>query len=634
MTVFQGFSAPKSNTLYTPNQFFDVVIPNSSRGTIRLVAYLIRKTLGWVDTEGNPKNSEAYASYKELEQKAGIGHSAIRAAIDEALEKRYIECLSMGAPHSPGQTGHSALYRLRWDHSGEYIKDPFAFDGFFRANGHLTYIPNAFFDYLIPREKLSVIRVVAAIIRYSIGFKEGEGYRRQHISMSLSQLQRKTLMHKETASLGIQEALALGYLKREQEGIFSPDLSIQRAATYSLRWEGERVSNVAVSNLKKPNSKASLRKSVQDGDGGHSENPSRNRDEDTPKIRPGDLIGTLQNSVQESDQNSVQEASENPSRKPPEIRPGGRSENPSTIEITNLNNTPKQQQPSELDVVEGDSLRSGVLRDLTDPSSAGFTRAAAIRLMETYPVERIRRVLDTLSTEGARSKPAVITAAVKDGTYRLEARPAVVPAESRFAEGFYQGRAGTVEGDATVARASKADLAAAAPVVRRLLGKRAPGEPAAWGESFGKYVRSKSDGPKKIVTLTLAVKAYGDDWLRSVDAEIEKGRRERQERARQSHEEAQKAMYEAYLAAEAHRMESSGEEAYEAFLDEIALKVSRTERSNVYSERAKKELLADLTSEAGRRARFQEFFLSRKMVMSFWEWDQKINPQRFMEESV
>ena len=611
-SVFQGFAAPQSNTLYTPNQFFDVVLPHSSRGAIRLVSYLLRRTLGWVNRDGVPINTEAYASYKELETKAGIGHSAIRAAIDEALDKRYIECLTVGSPHVVGQAGYTALYRLRWDPSGEYLTDPYSFDGFYRGNAHLTYVPNAFFDHLIPREKLSVIRVVGAIMRNSIGFQETQGFRRQRVAMSLTELQRKTRLHKETAGLGIQEALSRGYLKREQDGIFSPDAAVQRAATYSVRWAGETADLAATASMSPASSGGTLRKSVQSSDEGHSENPSR-----------------------ETLRKSVQEHSDIPSRNTPKIRPEERSENPSSIEITDLNNTPKQQQ-AHLDVVAGDSLRFEVMRDLLDPEIAGFTRSAAIRLVENYPVERIRKVLDTLSTEGARSKPAVITSAVKDGGYRLDPRPIAVPAETQFAGGFYRGRAtaGADEGEGTVATPSRSDLATAGPVVRRLLGKRTPGEPTAWGESFGKFVRAVDTGPRKIATLTLAVKAHGDDWIRSVEAEMEKGRRSRLERARTGHQEAHSATYEAYLAAEAHRFEKSNHEAFQGFLEEQEESARRIERSSLRSERAKSLALADLRSEAGRHVRFRDYFVERRLVLGFWEWDQRINPRKFMEESV
>lgn len=52
--TFHNFKPPTSNTTYTPNQFFDVVIPHFSRGVVRIVAYLLRKTLGLVRREWKP----------------------------------------------------------------------------------------------------------------------------------------------------------------------------------------------------------------------------------------------------------------------------------------------------------------------------------------------------------------------------------------------------------------------------------------------------------------------------------------------------------------------------------------------------------------------------------------------------
>jgi hypothetical protein len=70
--AFQGFKPPTSSTTYTPNQFFDVVLPHASRGCLRAVAYLIRKTLGWSDEEGNPQNPEAHVSFREFIDQAGV----------------------------------------------------------------------------------------------------------------------------------------------------------------------------------------------------------------------------------------------------------------------------------------------------------------------------------------------------------------------------------------------------------------------------------------------------------------------------------------------------------------------------------------------------------------------------------
>jgi hypothetical protein len=68
---FPGFAPPTSNTTYTPNQFFDVVLPHASRGCIRIVAYLLRKTLGWCDALGNPQREQIAVSNSELERRAG-----------------------------------------------------------------------------------------------------------------------------------------------------------------------------------------------------------------------------------------------------------------------------------------------------------------------------------------------------------------------------------------------------------------------------------------------------------------------------------------------------------------------------------------------------------------------------------
>ena len=79
---FRGFALPTSNTTYTPNQFFDVCLNHCSRGCVRLVAFLIRKTLGWCDAEGNPQSELHLVSYSDFEQ-AGISRAkALVCAVD------------------------------------------------------------------------------------------------------------------------------------------------------------------------------------------------------------------------------------------------------------------------------------------------------------------------------------------------------------------------------------------------------------------------------------------------------------------------------------------------------------------------------------------------------------------------
>jgi hypothetical protein len=161
ISAFHGFKAPTSNTTYTPNQFFDVVIPNFSRGVVRIVAYLVRKTLGWCDANGNPQEEQIEVTYSELETKAGVSRDMIRGALDDALAGHLIECVTEGRAKHAHDAGQSARYQLCWS-SAPYTTRLEDFRGFFEGEGNRTDIPNEFFDVLIPNEPLSVIKVVGA----------------------------------------------------------------------------------------------------------------------------------------------------------------------------------------------------------------------------------------------------------------------------------------------------------------------------------------------------------------------------------------------------------------------------------------------------------------------------------------
>lgn len=136
---------------------------------MRIVGYLIRKTLGWCDANGNPQEEQIEASYSELELKAGVSRDMIRSALDDALAGNVLECAREGRPKITHDAGQSALYSLRWS-GAAYTTRPAEFHGFFEGDGNRTDIPNEFFDVVIPNEPLSVIKVVGSVIRHSIGF--------------------------------------------------------------------------------------------------------------------------------------------------------------------------------------------------------------------------------------------------------------------------------------------------------------------------------------------------------------------------------------------------------------------------------------------------------------------------------
>jgi hypothetical protein len=236
--TFSGYSPPGSNTTYTPNQFFDVVLPHSSRGVVRIVGYMLRRILGWSDANGNPVQSQVAFTYSDLIKQANVSRSMIKEAVDEAISRHFIRCVREPRPKMAGQSAVSGVYELNWSDEAAYIKDIEYFRGFFSGNGNLTNIPNDFFDYTLREEPLSVIRVVGAIARHTIGFQTSYGFRRQEVQASMSRLHRLTgISSRDLLSEAIQESVKRGHIVRVVEGKFEAGSSKDSIATiYALRW--------------------------------------------------------------------------------------------------------------------------------------------------------------------------------------------------------------------------------------------------------------------------------------------------------------------------------------------------------------------------------------------------------------
>ena len=144
---FAGFAPLEGNFLYCPNQFFEVCLRNHSRGAVRLVGYLLLKTLGWLDGKGLPVEQQIRVTYRELIAHAGISRGALSGAIDEAIIAKFIERVA---------TSPAATFALRWDSGDAYQMDSRTFAGIYAGEGYRSPIPLAYFSQILPQEPLSV----------------------------------------------------------------------------------------------------------------------------------------------------------------------------------------------------------------------------------------------------------------------------------------------------------------------------------------------------------------------------------------------------------------------------------------------------------------------------------------------
>ncbi len=474
--LFTGFAAPTSNTTFAPNQFFDVCLRYHSRGVVRLVAYLIRQTLGWCDANGQPLHERVEISYRELIEKAGISRGVIRRSLDEAIAGGFIECVRPGKASSAHAKAESAHYQLRWDTSPQYHKDPNNFRGFFEGEGNRTDIPNQFFDHVVPHEALSVVKVVGSVIRFSIGFQARHGRRRQQASLSYRDIERYArLRDTHTLAAAIRHAEECHYILRLQDGIFDPNGGAQsRPAIFALRW--------ADSSPFYP----------------------------TGSETPAALI--------------VADRFKNPSGTGSKTPAANRFKNPSDIQTKLTKEIVKQQQA----VVETPEALAFLKRE-------GFSEEVARSLSAGFPSERIREQIEWLARRApSRNRLGMLRRAIEENwPAPEELRHAEVSKERDFAQNFYAGLAGNPR--MAVAEPSNRDLQVAAEFVARLLAaKPMKVDAAAWARDFARYVRARKR-ETDVASLVLALRLHGDAWLLRFAQTQDQNRNAEIETARAAH---------------------------------------------------------------------------------------------------
>jgi len=600
---FQGYAPPTSSTTFTPNQFYDVVLPTASRGALRLVSYLIRKTLGWSDRNGNPQNPDAAISYRELSDRAGIGRGRVKEAIDEAVERRFIECLRFGRPHKSGEEGYSARYSLKWGTSDRYITDPDEFDGFFAGLGNLTHIPNQFFDLSVPTLNLSVVKVVGVIIRNTIGFQTKFGFRRQEAALSFTDIMRKTgIGSRTTVSEAIRTAVDGKHIRLVSKGVFDQNAGQNsKAAVYAVNWSDDIYSS-------NPEVRTIPRRGIRGGE------PSQDRlspsNYPAPKADrglasqngPGDVPGSGPKTAPKVDSE--------------------RLPNWTAIRNNKRNNTLKQQQVDAEEVVA-----EGKRETLDRLVSEGIEKTAARRLLADFSLERIQRQLEWLPSRPVRSsRTGFLIRAIEIDM------PAPANAEHQqtsgnlFAAHFYAEIAGNP--DQPISEPSSEETRASGNLLAKLKATESPNE---LGRGFARLVLSrKPETRSRSMALTFALRQFGDAFLKQHrESQIATGASESLEE-RRAHEQRMRSRYEAHIAATVRGLESNPKliQEFETDSDKKLASFRKV------SERGYEMLRHDLQTKDGRAQLFLEFLQRKHPVLlpNFWQWDSNVNDYPFQSK--
>lgn len=105
---FKGFRSLKANFTTTPNQYFDKVVGHYHPCVERVVAILIRSTLGWEDPDTGERRLEAELALSDF-VRPELSRNSARTGIAGAIDAGFIVETMPATNHAP------ARYALRWE---------------------------------------------------------------------------------------------------------------------------------------------------------------------------------------------------------------------------------------------------------------------------------------------------------------------------------------------------------------------------------------------------------------------------------------------------------------------------------------------------------------------------------------
>lgn len=618
--VFHGYPPPYSNTIYAPNQFLSVVLPNASLNCIRLVAYLIEKALAWADGEDEPTDGLAWVPYSLIAKESCVSRSKLQSAIDEALDSRYIVAERFGKPIEPRQEGYPANYSLKWSTDRPYTEDPDEFDGFFGTpdgkDGNRTHIPKSFFEHTIPDETRAVIQVVGAIMRYTIGFELRRGYRRRVVKMSWRRLQDETnIGSPNTLKDALDRATKGSHIEVLEEGIFDPKAGANsRPAVYTLKWtdgaymgETKRPEVVELDQALEQRF-PKLKRALPKTEAALSQN---NSGTSFPEVKR-----SLQNAVPETEAEHVPKVNRET------------SQNRSDIEITLLNNSSK---PHQQERCAADDERDEIVFDLIQTMRGhGLSYAVAKELTEKASATVIRDQCEWIDQRvKLRNKQGALRTAILENWPRPGQTSDIARTEEEvFIEGFYQGWSGGSEEG--LVPASQSEVPAATRLLKSIRTRIQDIEPREAGKRFGQYAwKNERESKKPIAAFIIQARNHGMAFVEGLSEKIRSEKQAALKKAREQHEEHYQKGYEQYIDDLVALVATEHPEVFDEFIQMEDAERERKKRFRSGSERAMQMLMEYFERPESRRERFMEFFGPRSEVHvpSFWEWDEKYNPE-------
>lgn len=569
---FAGFPDFRANVTFIPLQFFTAVLPYRSRGCVRLVGYMLRKVLGWVDQDGNSVQEQWRFTYSELIHGVGISRGAVTQALNEAIEHHLI---SVAVPKTRES---AASYTLTW--SDHFTKHPMDFKGFFRREAVLLEegedsqtpptpkaarknIPNEFFDTVLRCERLSVARVVGTLLFKSIRWGPA-GERKAPVSISISELSRLTHLSRQHVHEAVREAIDRGYVERVEAGFFDPMAGDKsHAATYRIRWISQPQQHASPGNTDaKP------------------ETP-------TPFtfLNPSKKVNGA--SVQKSERLEFKKVNDI-SIKTQVLKP-------------NTTTEPQPSAGSDPEVVVGGEILGALL-------DVGFSESTARSLAQKYPAERIERQLAWFPLRKAQQNPlGYLRRAIEQDWSMPETTPCTT------AQSFVAHFESTVHGlkEPMFPPSHKAQ-----PEAEALLSHLGPGpfdceSAAEWGRRFGRFVLRQRPGK---TSFAWCARDCGPEFIRAAKQSLLRSKERDLATQKETARKERRERYEGFLVQTTQRLKATKPDLWAEFLEEQDRLVSQFGLSSIGRQA--------LQNPIGQALAFAEFSKERgEAVPSFEDWD-------------